>query len=64
MTGNKTLRELETEQRRGKKRFLERKTQEYEADKLIKDFLEHEDFSDEGRDDRQDGDRPIRSQRG
>lgn len=57
MTGNKTIKERDTEKKRGKKRFIERLVEEQEADNLIKDFLDNENSSDESRTHRQDGNR-------
>lgn len=54
MTGNRTIKEKDTEKKRGKKRFIERLAEEQEADNLIEDFL-NEDSTDEGGTHRQDG---------
>lgn len=45
MTGLKTLKERETEKQRGRKRFLERKVQEHEAEREINNYKEeHPDY--------------------
>jgi hypothetical protein len=62
MTGYKTLKEKDTEKKRGKRRFIERLVEEEEADKLIKEF--YEGSTDEGGADRRDGERPERGERG
>lgn len=62
MTGNKTLKERETEKTRGKKRYIERRVEELEAEKEIKDFDRGEsieDRPDEGRTDRPYGVGPL-----
>lgn len=41
----KTYKELENEKTRGKKRYLERITEEREADKLIKDYEQQDEES-------------------
>jgi len=61
MTGSRTLKEKETEKRRGKKRFIERLAEEQEAENLIKEFLNSENSTDESDIDRFDGERSIRS---
>lgn len=40
MTGTKTIKERETLKERGKKRYIERRVQEEEAEKAIKEYQE------------------------
>jgi hypothetical protein len=42
MTGNKTYKEKETEERLGKKKYIERKVQDQEADDEIQEYLDSE----------------------
>lgn len=62
MTGYKTNKEQNTEKRRGKKRFIERISEEKEAEKLIKDFYEN--ITNDSEPDRLNGNRPERGKRG
>jgi hypothetical protein len=43
MTGKKTYKEIDTETKLGKKKFLERKVQDQEAFQEIEDYIEHPD---------------------
>lgn len=60
MTGKRTYKERDNEERLGKKKFLERKIQDQEAEEEIKDFID-EDCTDERYLGRLDGQRPERS---
>lgn len=60
MTGKRTYKEIDTETRLGKKRFLERKIQDQEAEDEIKDYIQDEDCTDESGTYRFDG---LRSER-
>ncbi len=59
MTGKKSYKEKETEQKFGKKRYLERVIEEQEAEQEIKDYDRNEDITDEGGADRLDGLRSV-----
>lgn len=59
MTGKRSYKERDNEDRFGKKRFLTRKIQEVEAEEEIKEFV-NEDCTDECIPDRLDGQRPER----
>lgn len=47
MTGKQTYKEKETEQQKGKRRFIERRVQELEAEKEIKEYDNTDRRSDE-----------------
>lgn len=60
MTGKKTYKERDNEERLGKKRYLRRKVQEHEAEEEIKKYT-NEDQPNESGTRRLDGLRPERS---
>jgi hypothetical protein len=58
MTGRKSFKERENEEKLGKKKYLERRVQDQEAEEEIKEYL-NEDCTDESGTNRLDGQRPI-----